>query len=89
MELFTWGILAMASTVAGVFFLRYWRESRDRLFVFFALAFALLAANWAGLAVIDQPTAEAQQTYAYVVRLVAFLVLIVGIIDKNRRSGRL
>jgi Family of unknown function (DUF5985) len=89
MQLFTWGVLAMASLMAALFFLRYWRASRERLFAFFALAFALLAANWTGLAVIDQPTDEAQQTYAYVVRLVAFLILIVGIIDKNRRSGRL
>ena len=89
MKLFMWGVLAMASLVAALFFLRYWRESRDRLFVFFALAFAGLAANWTGLAIIDQPTDEAQQKYAYVVRLVAFLVLIIGIFDKNRRSGRL
>jgi hypothetical protein len=88
-ELFTWGILAMASFVAALFFLRYWRESRERLFAFFALAFVGLAANWTGLALIDQPTDEAQQTYAYVVRLVAFLILIIGIVDKNRRSGRL
>ena len=89
MELFTWGVLAMASLMAALFFLRYWRSTRERLFIFFALAFAGLAANWTGLAVIDQPTGEAQQTYAYVVRLVAFLILIIGIIDKNRRSGRL
>ncbi len=89
MELFTWGILAMASLVAALFFLRYWRETRERLFAFLALTFAGLAANWTGLAVIDLPTDEAQQKYAYVVRLVAFLILIMGIIDKNRRSGRL
>ena len=88
MELLTWGVLAMASLMAALFFLRYWRSTRERLFIFFALAFAGLAANWTGLAVIDQPTGEAQQTYAYVVRLVAFLILIIGIIDKNRRSGR-
>ena len=89
MELFTWGILAMASVVAALFFLRYWKESRERLFAFFALAFAGLAANWTGLAIIDRPNDEAQQTYAYVVRLVAFLIIILAIIDKNRRSGRL
>ena len=89
MELFTWGILATASLVAALFFLRYWKESRERLFGFFALAFVGLAANWTGLAVIDRPTDEAQQTYAYVVRLVAFLIILVAIIDKNRRSGRL
>jgi Family of unknown function (DUF5985) len=84
-----WGVLAMASLVAALFFLRFWRESRDRLFAFFALAFAGLAANWTGLAIIDQPTDEAQQEYAYIVRLVAFVILIIGIIDKNRRSDRL
>lgn len=89
MKVFMWGILAMASLVAALFFLRYWRESRERLFAFFALAFAGLAANWTGLAIIDQPTGEAEQKSAYVVRLVAFLILIIGIIDKNRRSGRL
>jgi hypothetical protein len=89
MRTFVWGILAMASLIATLFFLRYWRASRERLFAFFALAFAGLAANWTGLAIIDQPTDEAQQKYAYVVRLVAFLILLIGIFDKNRRSGRL
>lgn len=84
-----WGVLAMASLVAALFFLRFWRESRDRLFAYFSLAFAGLAANWVGLAIIDQPTDEAQQEYAYLVRLVAFVILIIGIIDKNRRSGPL
>ncbi len=87
MKIFMWGVLAMASLVAALFFLRFWRASRDRLFAFFALAFAGLAANWVGLAFINQPNDEARQEYAYVVRLVAFVILIIGIIDKNRRSG--
>lgn len=89
MRTFMWGVLAMASLVAALFFLRFWRESRERLFVFFALAFTGLAANWIGLAVIDHPTDEAQPKYAYLVRLVAFVILLIGIVDKNRRSGRL
>jgi len=89
MRTFMWGVLTMASLTASLFFLRFWRASRERLFAFFALAFALLAANWTGLALIDNPTDEASQEYAYVVRLVAFVILIIGIIDKNRRSGRL
>lgn len=88
MKIFMWGVLAMASSVAALFFLRFWRESRDRLFGFFALAFAGLAANWVGLAIIDHPNNEARQEYAYVVRLLAFVILIIGIIDKNRRRGR-
>lgn len=89
MRTFMWGVLAMASCVAALFFLRFWRATRERLFVFFALAFAGLTANWLGLAVINHPTDEAQQEYAYIVRLVAFVILLIGIFDKNRRSGKL
>jgi hypothetical protein len=79
----------MASLVAAVFFLRFWRATRERLFAFFSLSFLGLAATWLGLAFIDHPADEAQQEYAYIVRLLAFVILIVGIIDKNRRSGQL
>ena len=89
MRIFAWGVLAMASLTAALFFLRYWRATRERLFAFFALAFLGLTANWTVLALIDHPVDEARQLHAYVIRLVAFVVLIIGIIDKNRRSGRL
>jgi hypothetical protein len=89
MRIFMWGVLAMASLIAALFFLRFWRESRERLFAFFALAFALLGANWIGLAIINHPTDEVRQEYGYIVRLVAFVILLIGIFDKNRRSGRL
>ncbi len=42
MKQFVWGLLAMASLVAGIFFLRYWKDSGERLFVFFAVAFGLI-----------------------------------------------
>ena len=89
MRTFMWGVLAMASGVAALFFLRFWRATRERLFAFFSLAFVGMAAAWMGLAIINHPADEAQQEYAYIVRLVAFVILIIGIIDKNRRSGRL
>ena len=85
MRTFSWGVLAMASAVAALFFLRYWRVSRERLFAFFALAFAGLAVNWTWLAVVNHPYGEAQD-YVYIVRLIAFLILLAGIIDKNSRS---
>ena len=33
------GAMAMGYAVAGLFFLRFWRDARDRLFGLFALAF--------------------------------------------------
>jgi Family of unknown function (DUF5985) len=79
---FCWGMLTMASLVAALFFLRYWRVSGDRLFAFFAVAFAILAVNWLALAAIA-PAVEAGH-FVYLIRLVAFVIIIVGIIDKNR-----
>lgn len=89
MRVFAWGMLAMASLLAALFFLRYWRATHERLFAFFSLAFVGMAINWTVLAIVDHPVDEAQQAHAYVIRLVAFVILLVGIIDKNRRSGRL
>jgi hypothetical protein len=82
MRQFCWGVLAMASLVAGSFFLRYWRVTGDRLFVFFALAFAMLSINYVVLAAVD-PAFEARHLI-YLIRLAGFVLIIVGIADKNR-----
>jgi hypothetical protein len=78
------GAVAMASILSGTVFLAYWRDSRDRLFVHFAIAFWILALNWILVALIA-PAAE-QRHWFYVLRLFAFVLILVGIADKNRRS---
>jgi hypothetical protein len=82
MKQFCWGVLAMASLVAGLIFLRYWKVTGDRLFVFFALAFAMLSTNYVVLAAVD-PAFEARHLI-YLIRLAGFILIIVGIVDKNR-----
>lgn len=83
MEDLLMGGIAMASVVAALFFLRFWRDTGDRLFVIFAIAFLLLAITRIGLAV---STAHAEgQTYWYWVRLTAYVLILLAIIDKNRR----
>jgi hypothetical protein len=79
---FLQGVLAMGCGIAGLFFLRFWRESADRLFVFFALAFWILAAHWAALG-IWSPSAETRP-YFYIPRLIAFALIMIAIIDRNR-----
>jgi len=54
------------------------------LFLFFAASFATLAGNWLALALI-RPAPEAQH-WIYLIRLAGFVLLIIGIIDKNRRA---
>lgn len=79
------GALAMGSGVAGLFFLRFWNVSRDRLFLFFALGFFVLGATWAAIGVVHP--AEETRHYFYLPRLAAFVLIITGIVDKNRRGG--
>jgi|JI10StandDraft_1071094.scaffolds.fasta_scaffold59514_6 hypothetical protein len=79
------GALAALATVIALFFWRYWGLTRDRLFVFFAAAFALMGLNWASLAALD-PASEARP-YLYLLRLGAFVLIAIAIVDKNRRAG--
>ena len=76
------GANAMACIIAGVVFLTYWRDSRDRLFIFFAVAFWVLALQWILVATID-PADEHRHLF-YLLRLVAFTLIGAGVIDKNR-----
>jgi hypothetical protein len=80
------GALVMASAVIGLFFLRFWRDTRDRLFLMFSLAFWVLAANWLGLGLLVRE--EEARTLLYVVRLVAYMLILVAIVDKNRTRIR-
>jgi hypothetical protein len=76
----------MAAFIAGLFFVRFWRESGDRLFVFFASAFWLLAAQWTAVALLANPPET--RHYLYLARIAAFALIIVGIIDKNQSMKR-
>lgn len=84
MHEYLWGMLTMATLMAAFFFLRYWRVSRDRLFLFLSFAFVSLSASRFALAMI-KPSYEHRQV-VYLLRLLAFAVIMIGIADKNRRS---
>lgn len=77
----------MGYAVAALYFSRFWRETRDRLFAFFALAFAVLALQ--RLAVTVSPAIGADSLPFYVIRLAAFVLVLAAIADKNwrRRAG--
>jgi hypothetical protein len=84
--IFLQGICAAGSWAIGLFFLRFWRDGRDRLFACFGVGFWLLAVNWTLLG-LTSPTEETRP-YIYALRLAAFLLIIVGVIDKNRAPSR-
>jgi hypothetical protein len=75
------GAIALASVLAGLFFLRFWRQTRDRFFLFFALSFWLEGLS--RLAIGALAASEASPLF-YVVRLVAYGLILLAIWQKNR-----
>lgn len=80
------GAIAMGYGVAGLFFLRFWRETRDRLFLIFAGAFWILGLQRLALAFSRDMVED--HTGLYLVRLFAFLLILGAIVDKNRSSAQ-
>jgi hypothetical protein len=80
---FIQGAVSMGCALAGLFFFRFFHQSRDRLFFTFALAFWLLGASYVLLGVVSFATEW--RVYVFVVRLLAFCTILYGIFDKNRR----
>jgi hypothetical protein len=79
------GLLVMGQAVLALYFARFYRDTRDRLFLFFAAAFAILSLQRLALAIgVDRGL---DPMWSYGARLLAFLVLLWGIIDKNRASA--
>ena len=79
------GAITICLWMAGLFFLRFWKRTRDRLFAMFAIAFWVLAVERVLLA-MTSPEDEFRW-YIYLVRLFAFVLIIVAIIDKNRERS--
>jgi peptidoglycan/LPS O-acetylase OafA/YrhL len=81
---FLGGAATAASWIIALFLFKFWRESKDRLLLLFSLAFVVLGLNWL-LVSVFHPGSETRHYY-YAVRLVAFLLILVGIWDKNHRG---
>ena len=80
------GAVALGYLISGVFFLRFWRKTSDRLFIAFAMAFFLLALNqtlahWLG-------AADERVAYTYLLRVLAFVLILGAIVAKNLSSRR-
>lgn len=80
---FVAGALTLGWLAIGVFFLKFWRRTGDGLFLAFAVAFALLATNQAVPVLFG--IASEDQGYVYLLRLAAFLLIILAVLRKNLR----
>jgi hypothetical protein len=75
------GALTCSYVVAAIYFFQFWRRAGDRLFLMFALAFGLLAINQLTLFAIG--SADELGNYAYLLRVLAFALILCGIVAKN------
>jgi len=83
---FLLGATAMATAIVGLVFLRFYRRTRDRFFLFFAGAFWLetLGRVW----MWQRNPLDENETVVYVIRLIAYGLILAAILDKNlRRNG--
>lgn len=81
LEAFLLGVLACSSIIAGVFFLRFWKETKDSFFLAFAASFLIEGLNRAATLRFDQPN-EANP-WVYGIRFFAVLLILLAILRKN------
>lgn len=86
MHLFLIGIYIAFSLVAIVIFTRFWRDSRDSLFLRFATAFFILAIE--RIALVIAPVEREANSFVYILRLAAFSLVIWALIDKNKKRAK-
>ena len=79
------GAATLAAWAIAIFFRRFFKSSGDRLFGFFSAAFVLMGFEH----VYTEFAPDSFQTYGYIVRLCAFVLIIAGILDKNRKKKAL
>lgn len=77
------GAVATCCIVIGLFFLRFWRGTRDIFFLFFALSFFVEGINRISL-VLFSSLHEASPSY-YVIRVISYGFIIFAILAKNKR----
>lgn len=78
---FLLGVIAASWLIAGVFFLKFWRKTRDSLFLAFGLAFLIEGVNRCAMLSLEKPNEGSP--YIYGVRLLAFLLILAAILRKN------
>ena len=77
------GAVTLGFAVIGLFFLRFWRRTGDGLFLAFSVAFWLLGLNQALLVLAN--VRDEERSWLYLLRLLAFALILLAIWMKNRR----
>lgn len=79
------GALAMGSIIVALFFLRFWKNTRDSFFIYFTAAFALEGISW--ILFLDHHQ-RVNDPVIYSIRLLSYLLILIAIIGKNKQAAK-
>lgn len=80
------GAVIMVSLTVSLFFLRFWKSTRDKFFLYFAISFALEAVNRIVLSL--SVTKSEDMPVLYLIRLLSYALILFAILEKNKRHGK-
>ena len=76
------GAVVMGDVMAALFFVRFWRMTSDRFFLFFTASFI---ADAVSRVVVDQGIPPfGHEALGYIIRVLSYLFIVAGILYKNR-----
>jgi uncharacterized membrane protein HdeD (DUF308 family) len=84
-DLFLLGFATACSLVAGLFFLRFWRATRDRLFLGFAAFFLFECAS--NVVTLNLSHPNEGNAWVFLLRLIGTLAVLGAILEKNTARG--
>ncbi|HEY3697960.1 MAG TPA: DUF5985 family protein [Spongiibacteraceae bacterium] len=79
------GAITLANLLIGLFFLRFWRGTRDSFFLYFALSFSIEGLNRL-ISGLTHTLYENAPLY-YLVRLISYSLIVIAIWKKNKRKA--
>jgi hypothetical protein len=88
-KLLLYGFIVAEEALLTFCFFRFWRASRETIFAFFSAGFFVMGIH---RIVLGMSTAAGvnlgQQTSAFLLRLVSYLLILTGVIVRNARRQR-
>lgn len=78
------GAICVMFYIVALFFWQFYRKIGDRFFLLFSISFHIFAVERCALVLLS--ISDESRSFLYMVRFIAFVIILIAIIDKNRKS---